>query len=300
MATPSSPVALATSSQQKRESTLRLYVEFSSPFIATAAGDSTENPLYLYHSITIDPGRSLVITCKDPIPLENGMTIHPRLPLKLEAPQHKQLTLRPDFRLTPEFARGWNNLPVELKTRILERNLSNLLGTSRKHGLRQGDEKTILFRYLRMTPEIAHLSREIYYKNNTFMVSMEINRIVLDFHRARYENVACYPPRSGNRFIRTVNISIEAKRSLREYWPMIQRMDSGGYGFQNLRFVGIRVRNLVPAPKLLDGLPVLRLRCKGALWLERPFGIRPLDLNDEDFDEAMQEILTFDSGAETG
>ncbi|KAF1958162.1 hypothetical protein CC80DRAFT_25750 [Byssothecium circinans] len=71
--------------------------------------------------------------------------------------------------LGPAFSAGWKKIPDELKTQILGFNLTETEPIS------SADTSSLLglYHHLRMTPEIASLSREVFYTTNTFSMRPE-------------------------------------------------------------------------------------------------------------------------------
>jgi hypothetical protein len=84
----------------------------------------------------------------------------------------EELIVKPDGGLGPAFAEGWDKLPDELKVRVLSCNLVAEDTISSEDTETDADtERVINFHHhLWTTPEIASLSREIYYTKNTFLL----------------------------------------------------------------------------------------------------------------------------------
>ncbi|KAF2875699.1 hypothetical protein BDV95DRAFT_603108 [Massariosphaeria phaeospora] len=83
----------------------------------------------------------------------------------------------PTLPLTDQFVRGWASLPDELKNRILACNLTSPDGVPGPYRqetrplfweTKPPEIREWFYAHLRMGPEIAALSREVYYSGNIF------------------------------------------------------------------------------------------------------------------------------------
>ncbi|KAF2875698.1 hypothetical protein BDV95DRAFT_603107 [Massariosphaeria phaeospora] len=97
--------------------------------------------------------------CSDPLRLSTATA--PSSKPVLAATQSDVVTSS-TMTLGPDFARGWNTLPDELKVSVLSFNLTF------KESIREIDAKELFLRHLCMTPEIAGLAKKIYYSTNAF------------------------------------------------------------------------------------------------------------------------------------
>ncbi|KAF2875701.1 hypothetical protein BDV95DRAFT_654568 [Massariosphaeria phaeospora] len=141
---------------------------------------------------------------------------------------------KPSQRLNAMFATGWNKLPDELKVRILEYNLQ----TTRICGKRA--VRKILLPYLRMTPDIATLSKEIFYKTNKFHFNItndEVERGVI--HHPMLPLLISRPPSQvvapQIRHLAVTTYLSEAT------WAVLIEISKGGYGFQALTTLEITI-----------------------------------------------------------
>jgi hypothetical protein len=136
--------------------------------------------------------------------------------------------------LGASFKDGWVKLPDELKEQILSFNVVDIV---------REDEiparaatliaKARLFHHLRSTPEIATISRYLYYKHNVFQ--LEPTRIrPQPFFAAR--PALRYPGPSVGHMIRSIHFACAMKRWA---WQSLTRFSEGTYGFPNLCFLRI-------------------------------------------------------------
>lgn len=93
-----------------------------------------------------------------------SMQIHAYTPIRIRS--DSKLTVSPAGPATPGFARGWRNLPTELKLEILRYNLlypSPLWPANINTVIRRE-----LLPYLRMTPDVAEMAKAVFYQENNF------------------------------------------------------------------------------------------------------------------------------------
>jgi len=217
---------------------------------------------------------------------DNAGVIHPKTPLLIEAPAFKRIHLRPQFSLTTKFALGWNKLPAELKVQILK---FNLVRPNREVVVEEMDMNRYLRPYLSMGPDIAQLSREIYYKENTFLVE------------PRYElprrGTLRYPPPNINHPIRRLHFFIFINRYFIRDWGRLQNLANGRYGFANLQYVWVCFApRYAPEPELdsLEQSDKIRFECKGSVHFD--WERRPTDKDAHDrshLEKVIREFLIF-------
>ncbi|KAF2114313.1 hypothetical protein BDV96DRAFT_94708 [Lophiotrema nucula] len=126
--------------------------------------------------------------------------------------------------LSADFATGWNKLPVELKMQILSYSLTikkdfTVMPTPRMVYF------TEYFRYLRMTTEIAEISKKVFYTENTFRCYYEHLRSPTKQYSFQYPNPTI------NSFIRHVEVTV----SLRGPAKFLRKLADGDYGFAKLQ-----------------------------------------------------------------
>lgn len=132
----------------------------------TLVGLSRDNPLRLLVPFCLSAGQTIWIASPYVVELYNPyemMKIYCQDPIKLQCDD--TICLAPRAPLLSSFARGWEKLSNELKVNVLKFNLTwNTSITYSKY-------KTyldVLLHHLRMTPEIATISRDLFYSKNEF------------------------------------------------------------------------------------------------------------------------------------
>ena len=107
-----------------------------------------------------------------PFSLKASSTHSAEFTLTLDAPVHlspaQPINVIPTGILSSGFARGWCKLPVELKLEILRHGVirsSTIWPVNANRAMHDS-----LFSYLRMTSEIAALARQLYFKENSFVI----------------------------------------------------------------------------------------------------------------------------------
>lgn len=107
-----------------------------------------------------------------PFPLTISFPHNVSFELRLERPIHlcssSPTHVIPSGVLSPEFARGWSTLPAELKLVILRYDLIRPWSIRPSNANRA--IRDTLFPYLRMTPEIANLSRDLFFGENKIVI----------------------------------------------------------------------------------------------------------------------------------
>ncbi|KAF1993629.1 hypothetical protein P154DRAFT_582592 [Amniculicola lignicola CBS 123094] len=127
--------------------------------------------------------------------------------------------------------RGWSKISQELKERIMW----YCVGSDnpiRKDHLTEG-WAVFLLPFLRMTPEIAFIAKDIFCKHNTFYIIV----------------VSTYPNPVVNKMIRRLKIMIKLDGN---DWTKLKRLASGKYGFQNLHSLRLVVNALLLSTHLRD------------------------------------------------
>jgi hypothetical protein len=158
----------------------------------------------------------------------NGVTIWSAAPIRILDADDGGVVLEPAASLGSFFALGWSTLPTEIKERILSYGLvtkSPRVYLGRRYASQDPYIK-ILFQRLRSTPEIASLSRDIYYKHNTFLLWPK--------HAANFHRSLMYPPVSVNGLIRSVQFVCDLDDTAS---ALLTRFARGNYGFKNLRYL---------------------------------------------------------------
>ncbi|KAF2249522.1 hypothetical protein BU26DRAFT_319100 [Trematosphaeria pertusa] len=188
----------------------------------TEALCATNPPIHLYTPTNLVWKGTQSISSPSPITI-NGVTIWSSAPIHiLGGPQGQHLLI--STTLSPNFARGWSRLSDELKLRILSYNLVE----DRPVGIMDRALGSIFMQHLRMTPEIATLSRDIFYKMNTFELrprSASIRRVVSPA-------VFDFPKPAVNAHIRKVQFIVRLRGG---EWHFLRRFANGSYGFPNLQ-----------------------------------------------------------------
>jgi hypothetical protein len=197
--------------------------------------DTKEEPtvIQLTSSVTIAAGTALYVICNLPIEIESRdihrFTISAASPTLITAPAAMAFTLLPSGCLGPDFARGWQKLSDELKVNILRFNL--IIDSYVEYGdtATFTEAHCLLYKHLAMGPEIASLSREIFYKENIFRLTSEI-----DFED---EESAFLPPLELRPLIRNIELYLCVQC---HDWCFMQSVLEGCRGFDNLQSLHIR------------------------------------------------------------
>jgi hypothetical protein len=200
-------------------------------------------------------------------------------------PQSGAAVLELSKPLEPTFADGWNRFPDELKLRVL----SNLLILD--HNIDRHDPfidpkspERSLYSYLRMTPDIARLAKEIFYTKNIFFLEAHTDDFGgFDGHIQHkgyvYREFYARPNLATALFIRELEINI---RLTNEEWSDLARIANGAYGFQNLRMVRLTIDldhagikdedevlyTILEAGNLVEDLDQIIFSCKGSIEYE--------------------------------
>ncbi|KAJ4353582.1 uncharacterized protein N0V89_005312 [Didymosphaeria variabile] len=179
------------------------------------------NPLNLFNPFQMFPGRSLWIASPYPISIFSECSPSPSYHRYLATPPspgtycktpeiycttpvkvqvRTKTWLFPHRDLGPAFANGWNKLPTEIKLHILSQNLRfhDCIGES------SDEEYKMLRHHLRMTPEIAAFSKEIFYSRNS------MNLTKYDSWDIMYLNI---PPQSATPFLSRAQVTVRLGRS---------------------------------------------------------------------------------------
>ena len=254
--------------------------------VGTMTPSSIREVVNVFWPMTIPAHARFSIT--SPFPLEAIYPHNVSFTLTLEAPIHlsspSPIHVIPSGILSSRFARGWSALPTELKLAILRHNLiySSVIWPRNANQVMHKS----LFPYLRMTPEIASLSRALFFAENTFIVS------ALQEELSMFRD---FPPVSVRPLIRKVTLLTWLELGDRE---TIEAIADKRLGFQGLAHVNIRcsvtkfVRSLLSAPgtaahgnaegwiaQLTPRLPPqVSFEPKGAIEFDRPeFGRGDVD-----------------------
>jgi hypothetical protein len=143
--------------------------------------------------------------------------------------------LKPDYTLGATFVRYWDALPEELRVNIIA---ENMMAYPHRQALRHSPERFIkLYPHCRMTPQIARMATEAYYKNNEFLIQLTTgmpNR---------------YPPAPFNDLIRRLYLTMYIFRS---QWTFLRKLSLGMLGFGNLKYIEILISWHYPS-KDVDG-----------------------------------------------
>ncbi|KAF1958168.1 hypothetical protein CC80DRAFT_502961 [Byssothecium circinans] len=128
------------------------------------------------------------------------------------------------------FEKCWSRLPDELKLRVLRTQLVQSLPVERAN-------KAEFYHYLKMTPEIAALSKDIYYKENTF----NIGPIPLRGQSSLFGDIGlCGPALETRPFVHHLTFTLGIDPSGME-WRLLKRLANGEFGYTNLVHVEIQV-----------------------------------------------------------
>ncbi|KAF1993628.1 hypothetical protein P154DRAFT_527622 [Amniculicola lignicola CBS 123094] len=197
-----------------------------------AAADKP-NPIPLHNQIELPPHGTMLLTSAV------FMNIHPSGDLRIWSASPIIITSEKSVRISStsalgaDFARGWHKLPDELKERILYfctflASPVDRFTAGRK--LNAPYWEYSLLRYLRMTPEIATMAMNLFYKRNEFRL--------FPCRQTTSRGGMLYPKPHFNRIIRRVVLKID---SIQKAWDNVKKLASGHYGFENMRHVRIVV-----------------------------------------------------------
>ncbi|PSN67636.1 hypothetical protein BS50DRAFT_664951 [Corynespora cassiicola Philippines] len=129
-----------------------------------------------------------------------------------------------------DFKDGWNKLPNEMKSEILQYVLKvdKLIGKEEWYSVNDKVQRP-LFRLLSTTPDIASLSKQVYYQKNMFVLRPSKESVNL-FETRALPVFFAYPNPRINQHIRLLRISINALD-----WEWLVKFATGNYGFLNLQ-----------------------------------------------------------------
>lgn len=143
----------------------------------------------------------------------------------------RTIIIEPASSLGTNFAIGWMKLPVEVKEQILAHNLVSAIpkGHIEYDTCYAPWDFGVLLHHLRCTPEIAALSREIYYKRNVFLLEPE----GVDGYNAVPYNLM-YPGPAVGHLVRFIEFKCKlGTRAVQKLEGLSQRQ----YGFPNLKYL---------------------------------------------------------------
>ncbi|KAF2635716.1 hypothetical protein P280DRAFT_553574 [Massarina eburnea CBS 473.64] len=222
----------------------------------TALG-SPLDPVVIRTPIQICSGRPLTIKSASEISIFDPVRISCTVPVTIEPLwKNEKATVSLCSDINSDFVQGWNKLPDELRVRILGSGIRGVAGhwiqTTLSSSIHEGDFvngplviddisparlwKYCLFPYLKMTPEIATLSKEIYYKTNIFHIGAP--RTISPRMRGLTTYLR-YPSPAVNHYIRNIRMSIDMSPS---HWKFLERLAGGAYGFANVNYVQVNLR----------------------------------------------------------
>jgi len=206
----------------------------------------TDEPelIQLFNPFKVRRGTTVRIISTAPIKLEflddwEYKILPPNISVTLN-PSDDETMLSPLLEPRPVFARGWKKLPDELKVQILTFNLGAPVSISANDFNFWGFDfpKSISFdnvcacdyvdnleRCLRITPEIADLSREIFWGVNTFEIHIKHRKWIY------------YPPHAAHGYIR--HIHVKADISLDTRW--LQHISNLGVKMKKLKTMKITI-----------------------------------------------------------
>jgi hypothetical protein len=129
--------------------------------------------VHLTSPMTFMKGGSILVTCDKMVKIELSPEFHTLVsatfPTTIAAPG--KFTISPTGCLGPEFARLWNNLPMELKDHILGFNLvTENPCTSHIQFFGHPDKHKMVLRHFAMGPDIAPLAQRLFYEQNNFVI----------------------------------------------------------------------------------------------------------------------------------
>ncbi|KAF2635719.1 hypothetical protein P280DRAFT_473632 [Massarina eburnea CBS 473.64] len=213
-------------------------------------------PVKIHHPHQMLRSETIDILSPTPIQVAPGVFISSASPITITTSKSAITLLAPTERLGTGFGRGWNKLPVELKLHILRYNVSAQEGyantscsfcempifNDKVHVgcpyIRNGKwlnrscdfdvmKEKKLYRYMRLTPEIAALAKEIFYGTHIFEFMYHLPPML------------CL--RERNRFVRRLNL-VEismSENSSPSPWEILSNLSKKQYGFTNLSRIHI-------------------------------------------------------------
>jgi hypothetical protein len=232
----------------------------------------------------LKPAEGSVRAVSSPTPfMLNGVKVWSSAPIHIyDAGGSRTIQVEPLDALGAEFVRGWHKLPDELKVRVLEFNVTAQSPISYYASIaNNGCDVGNLWHHLKATPEIAGLSRDIYYTRNTFLLRDHSCTFTGWPYQADARYLA-YPPRSLNVLIRSITLEYGSTEISLTH---VRRLASGACGFENLRYVKILILvYLTRAPNaamIEDGQRKPVRFCEG--------GIKSRSMDDDETSEARQK-----------
>ncbi|KAF2875697.1 hypothetical protein BDV95DRAFT_603106 [Massariosphaeria phaeospora] len=144
-------------------------------FDSSALPEDAQKPVQRWNSLKLRANTSIQLYSDAPMEISSGqishnlpsdLRIHFTTPVLVTAP--KDLTIWTTLPLGPEFTKGWSKLPDELKVLVLSFNLVF------RQRIYQYSLPNAFLPYLRITPEIARLAKQVYYSDNIFRVPYKI------------------------------------------------------------------------------------------------------------------------------
>jgi hypothetical protein len=134
------------------------------------------------------------------------------------------------------FARGWSNLPVELKVEILFHNLTHT-GVI-KHETRWNGSSSIhdiilatsLRHHIALGPEFADLARQVFYEKNKF----DLPQV---YSHTTYRHKILLPPQDVRPYIRT--LTIDGANQVWSYWRVLEKLAAETLAFEHLQYVSV-------------------------------------------------------------
>ncbi|KAF1958166.1 hypothetical protein CC80DRAFT_533990 [Byssothecium circinans] len=130
------------------------------------------------------------------------------------------------------FVDGWNKLAVELKVNILNIDLR------KPYKIRYDDHPASLLRLLRLTPEMADLSKGFYYKTNTFELKPLQKLATTIRHDLQYKPTLRGPPPTVRNLI--CKVVFKCSVNIKD-WELLRTFATGTTGYTGLCHVEIRV-----------------------------------------------------------
>ncbi|KAJ4304516.1 hypothetical protein N0V90_000042 [Kalmusia sp. IMI 367209] len=217
------------------ESSIRMSLDKEIPRIKmTDTSDDVEEVVDLKTCFILKPNTPITIRCSYEVELrphelseqsaDSSTFISAEGPIKIQS--RMLMHLLPIDNLTPNFVRGWNDIPIEVKLLILEHSSreSQVVDSSQAPNAGgDGWTSSQLRRHLKMGPAIALLAKDAFYKANVFKLNL------LRFNTFWYPKNQIYIRRLD------IKVSMCPDRLLDLY-----DLASGTYGFTNLKYVDIQ------------------------------------------------------------
>ncbi|KAF2449925.1 hypothetical protein P171DRAFT_440358 [Karstenula rhodostoma CBS 690.94] len=203
-------------------------------------GIDLKTPMFLqapvFVRIRIRSPTTFFATAEEDPMYPNWKSISTRAPVNsLVLYSTQSVQLKPDYNLGPTFVRYWDKLPEELRVNIIAENMKAY--PARQNPRFSMDLFTKLYPHCRMTPQIARIAMEGFYKHNEFLIQLNSgipNR---------------YPPAPFNDLIRRLHLTMYIRRS---QWTFVRNLSEGKLGFAHLKYIGIVVSWHYP-PQDIDG-----------------------------------------------